>query len=122
MTWATIIAMILEIVGPYLMGWLKTWLESHLHKVAARLPVPATFGTVSPTAAENNAAIGLLLDHAETALPLFAFLRRLLIHHVQSLAEAKASGSKAKFDRAVSGLKNVVAMTTHHQEEFALAA
>lgn len=80
MGWAAVIAMIIELVGPYLMEWLKQLLERWLSRAAADLPAPATGGDV----------VGLF-DAAIDRLPRLAFARRALLRAVKRVAEPRAA-------------------------------
>lgn len=79
MGWAAIITLIIELVGPYLMEWLKQLLERWLSRAAADLPAPATGADV----------VGLF-DAAIDRLPRLAFARRALLRAVKRVAEPRA--------------------------------
>lgn len=79
MGWAAVIALIIDLVGPYLMEWLKQLLERWLSRAAADLPAPATGADV----------VGLF-DTAIARLPRFAFARRALLRAVKRAAEPRA--------------------------------
>lgn len=72
MGWATILLAILQLVGPYIMEWIKKWLESRLTEAASTLPPFTTFGS-------SASAHDALFDAAIAGTPRRAFARRGLL-------------------------------------------
>ena len=84
-----IIALILQVVGPLLAGWLKSWLESHLRGTAARL-APAVGFEPEEQAAHR------LLEAAYHRLWFFQLAKRRLLaemlHSVPPVVRAGVNG------------------------------
>lgn len=82
MTWASIIAALLQTFGPLLTEWLKRWLEDRLKGASAALAKPATYGP--------EPALAALFDAAIAAVPRGAFARRALLRRLRAVAVARA--------------------------------
>lgn len=68
MPWSAIILAIIQIFGPYIMEWLKKWLESKLNK-----------------ASTNATDIANMFDIAIKDLPRVAVMRRLFLRSVKTI-------------------------------------
>lgn len=79
MSWAAIIAAILQIFGPLISEWLKKWLESRLVKASKTVGAGAD-------GVDDAARIGALMDAALADTPRVAFARRALIRRIRAYA------------------------------------
>lgn len=79
MSWAAVIAAILEIIGPVIAEWLKRWLEDRLNRAATRLPPPGNLP------GGEGEARRTLLSAALDGLPRTAFARRTFLRVLLSL-------------------------------------
>lgn len=80
MTWAAIIAALIDVLGPLLIEWLKQWLSAKLNAAAAGIDLGR----------QADAAVGELFDEAIRQTPRFALPRRLLLRRLRAVAVAKA--------------------------------
>lgn len=79
--WPTIIATLIEVLGPLLVEWLKQWLSAKL---------TAASQVVSVGAGPAEQAVGALFDEAVAQTPRRAVLRRALLRRVKAAAVARA--------------------------------
>jgi len=79
MGWFSIVAAILELLGPLLQSWLKDCTEERLANAAAELPPADTYGS------EGEAAAALF-DKAIADLPRLAFVRRAALRKAKAVA------------------------------------
>ncbi|HVL15721.1 MAG TPA: hypothetical protein VM529_24325 [Gemmata sp.] len=78
MGWASLIAALIQLLGPVLQEWLKDCTEEKLKEAAAQLPKASTFGS-------EGAAAAALFDKAIANQKPWALLRR------RALKKAKAA-------------------------------
>lgn len=86
MGWASLIAVILEVLGPILADWLKECSKEKLDEAAGRLPEPGTY-------ANEGAATAALFDEAIRGLPRLAFIRRSALRRAKA---AMVDGTKIR--------------------------
>jgi hypothetical protein len=84
MSWAAIIASLLEVLGPLLVEWVKQWLHAKLAD-AARESDPA-----ANLPAEVQ--VGAVFDEAIAQTPRYARIRRALLRRLKAIAVQKAAG------------------------------
>lgn len=72
MSWMAIIAMLVQIFGPYIAKLFKKWLDKLFNRVAKTLPHPSTY---SSTAAARVA----LIDAAIEETPIYRPIRRAIL-------------------------------------------
>ncbi len=107
MTWAALIAALIEVFGPILVEWLKRWLEDRLKTAATHLPEPTSF-------AHHSAPPAALFDKAISLLPPLAFARRTLLRRLRASAVKRA-------DALMSG-QAVAVLTADERAELREAA
>jgi hypothetical protein len=76
MGWASIVALILELVGPLLEKWMAECTADRLESASAELPPATSF------ASQGDAATALF-DKAIDDLPRFAFVRRRALERMR---------------------------------------
>lgn len=86
MNWASVITLIVQMLGPVLSDFLQKLLESLLKKVSGGLPAPST-GDAQPA----DVQVRHLFDAALERLPRFAFARRSLLWGCRRVAVAHAA-------------------------------
>ena len=79
MSWAAVIAALLQVLGPVIADFLKQLLDKWLSRAAESLPAP-----------EGPGHVGRLFDAAIERTPRFAFARRNLLRVARRVAESRA--------------------------------
>lgn len=78
MGWLAIIGMILQVFGPIIVGWVKSWLEKRMHEAAESMPLAETFGSTK----QQQIA---LLERVIENLPAIAIAKRALVRHMRNM-------------------------------------
>lgn len=91
MGWTAIIGIIIDLLVPFITGWLKDWLNKRLQKAAAKLPI-LKMGTPSEKAKSEAAA--KLLDATIKGLRPLQFVQRGFLRHAKAVVVAKLSGQE----------------------------
>ena len=79
MGWATIIATILELLGPILQDLLKSCMEDQLNDAAGELPAAETYGS-------DGLAAEALFNQAIANLPFWARFRKRALRRAKAVA------------------------------------
>ena len=106
MSWAAVIAALLQVLGPVIADFLKQLLDKWLSRAAETLPAPA-----------GPADVGRLFDAAIERTPRFAFARRSLLRAAKRVAESRAAEVFA-----TAGAAPLAPLTTAEAAELADAA
>lgn len=80
MSWAAIIAAILQVLGPILVEWLRKWLDTRLARAAEKLG--------DTVYASEHEARDAMFDQAIADLPHHAHRRRRLLKRMKDAAAA----------------------------------
>lgn len=81
MGWSALIMMLIQVLGPILIEWLRKWLDNRMQLAAEQLPAFESYPT------EHDAREALFAK-AVADLPRRAFARRALLRRLQSTAAA----------------------------------
>lgn len=76
MGWSALIMMLIQVLGPILVEWLRKWLDSRLARAAEKLPAMSSY-------ASEHAARNALFDQAIADLPHLAYARRALLRRMK---------------------------------------
>jgi hypothetical protein len=109
MTWAVIFGLIMQIIGPWLIGLIKKLFDKWFAKAESQL------SGIDPTVLPPHIAVGKLFEELETVLPKTAPIRKLLLRVVKRISVARA-------DQILTGdIKKVTPLTSDEIEELKLA-
>ena len=110
MGWAAIISAIIDLVGPYLLKWIKDWLQYWLERTTEQPSLKDLLPTEITIEVVNR-----LFDQAIQDLPVIAFTKRLLLRTVKDLViryltslQAVSSGASGNVTKLTTDEANLL--------------